>query len=91
MRPSHRIPASQSPSMGNVSPNAFSNPNSPDRDPSQTRSGDTSDAADIMFCLTRYWNSIDLNRVPDVDMDRFVASYPQAAQAWSALKERYEN
>ncbi|KAB5591209.1 hypothetical protein CTheo_5354 [Ceratobasidium theobromae] len=33
-----------------------------------TRTAD-SDAKDILFILTRYWSSIDLNRIPEPDMD----------------------
>lgn len=42
-----------------------------------------------MFVLARHWKSIDINRIPE-DIERFVQTYPQAAEAWNALRARYE-
>jgi len=50
---------------------------------------DPADATDIIFVLARYWNSVDLNRIPD-DIERFVQEFPQAAGPWNALRARYE-
>ncbi|TDL22061.1 hypothetical protein BD410DRAFT_866125 [Rickenella mellea] len=47
------------------------------------------DAQDIVFALGRYWQLIDINRILDQDMDKFVLRYPAAAQAWAAIKNRY--
>ncbi|KAI0062702.1 hypothetical protein BV25DRAFT_1915841 [Artomyces pyxidatus] len=51
--------------------------------------GSERDAQDIAFVMTRYWNSIDINRVPEQDMDRFVESVEAAASGWTAVKRKY--
>ncbi|KAF8605650.1 hypothetical protein BDV93DRAFT_438584 [Ceratobasidium sp. AG-I] len=53
-----------------------------------TRSTDA-DAQDVLFILLRYWASIDLNRIPEPDMERLVAKYPNADGPWNAVKQRY--
>ncbi|QRV81832.1 hypothetical protein RhiJN_24275 [Ceratobasidium sp. AG-Ba] len=47
------------------------------------------DAHDILFILNQYWASIDLNRIPEADMDRLVGAYPNAEAPWNAVKQRY--
>ncbi|KAG9103961.1 hypothetical protein FRC06_006571 [Ceratobasidium sp. 370] len=47
------------------------------------------DAQDVLFILNRYWASIDLNRIPEADMDRLVSLNPTAADPWAAVKQRY--
>jgi len=47
------------------------------------------DAEHVIFVLTRFWAQVDINRVQEDDMDRFVAAYPVAAPAWTAIKRRY--
>ncbi|KAG8739592.1 hypothetical protein FRC10_005393 [Ceratobasidium sp. 414] len=47
------------------------------------------DAQDVLFILNRYWASIDLNRIPEADMDRLVTVHPTAADPWAAVKQRY--
>lgn len=47
------------------------------------------DAQDVLFILNRYWGSIDLNRIPEADMDRLVALHPTAEPPWTAVKQRY--
>ncbi|KAI5121121.1 hypothetical protein M0805_002793 [Coniferiporia weirii] len=47
------------------------------------------DAQDILWVLARYWQSVDINRIPEQDMDRFVLQYPGAALAWTAIKGRF--
>jgi hypothetical protein len=39
--------------------------------------------------LGRYWNRIDINRIPELDMNLFVARNITAAPSWTALKRRY--
>ncbi|KAI0030236.1 hypothetical protein K488DRAFT_79723 [Vararia minispora EC-137] len=51
--------------------------------------GSERDAQDIAFVISRYWNTIDINRIPEQDMERFVDAVPIAAPAWVALKRRY--
>ncbi|KAG8710366.1 hypothetical protein FRC09_000169 [Ceratobasidium sp. 395] len=53
-----------------------------------TRNTDA-DAQDVLFILNRYWASIDLNRIPEADMDRLVIAYPTAEPPWAAVKQRY--
>ncbi|CAE6445258.1 unnamed protein product [Rhizoctonia solani] len=48
------------------------------------------DAQDVLFILNRYWASIDLNRIPETEMDRLVMAYPEAEAPWNAVKERYQ-
>ncbi|KDQ59993.1 hypothetical protein JAAARDRAFT_592781 [Jaapia argillacea MUCL 33604] len=47
------------------------------------------DAQDIIYCLSRYWNRVDINRIPEDDMNTFVTRYPSAAPAWTAIKRKY--
>jgi len=47
------------------------------------------DAHDIAFMLTRYYSSVDINRIPEQDMARFVSIYTSAAAAWDAVRQRY--
>jgi len=47
------------------------------------------DAQDITWALARYWQHVDLNRIPESDMEKFIAQFPGAAQAWIAIKQRY--
>ncbi|KAH9959469.1 hypothetical protein BC827DRAFT_1134505 [Russula dissimulans] len=51
--------------------------------------GSERDAQDIVFILCRYWNSIDVNRIPEHDMDRFVEVVGAAAPGWAAIKRKY--
>lgn len=47
------------------------------------------DAQDIIYALSRYWNRVDINRIPDQDMNQFVTRYAAAAPAWVELKRKY--
>ncbi|KAI0048934.1 hypothetical protein FA95DRAFT_1582030 [Auriscalpium vulgare] len=47
------------------------------------------DAQDITFIIGRYWNSIDINRIPEQDMERFVESVAAAGPGWTAVKRKY--
>jgi len=52
--------------------------------------GSETDAHDIIFVLTQFSQVVDLNRIPEFDMDRFVKLYPgEASYAWTAVKSRY--
>lgn len=51
--------------------------------------GSERDAHDIVFVMSRYWNSIDINRVPEHDMDRFVEVVRAASPGWAAIKRKY--
>jgi len=44
------------------------------------------DAVDLLFVLSRFWHRININRIQETDMDRFVQYYPAAAQPWEQLK-----
>ncbi|KIO33710.1 hypothetical protein M407DRAFT_240898 [Tulasnella calospora MUT 4182] len=53
--------------------------------------GSESDAHDIIFVLSTFSQNVDLNRIPEFDMDRFCKSYPgEASFAWNSIKNRYE-
>ncbi|EJD05507.1 uncharacterized protein FOMMEDRAFT_118610 [Fomitiporia mediterranea MF3/22] len=47
------------------------------------------DVQDIIWVLAHYWQSVDINRIPEQDMERFVIQYPSAAVAWTAIKDRF--
>ena len=49
------------------------------------------DAADLVFVMNRYWHRVNINRIPESDMDRFVTRYPAAAPSWQSLKDQYES
>ncbi|ETW75766.1 hypothetical protein HETIRDRAFT_481245 [Heterobasidion irregulare TC 32-1] len=51
--------------------------------------GSERDAQDIIFFVSRYWNSVDMNRIPEHDMNHFVEVYGAAAPGWAALKRKY--
>jgi len=50
---------------------------------------DPYDAHDIMFILISYWESIDINRIVEQDMDSFVQQFPDTKATWKAIKKRY--
>lgn len=47
------------------------------------------DAEDIMYILARYWNRIDINRIPEQDMDEFVKHHKTVAAPWAELRKKY--
>ncbi|PFH47719.1 hypothetical protein AMATHDRAFT_77068 [Amanita thiersii Skay4041] len=47
------------------------------------------DAQDISYVLSRYWNRVDINRIPEQDMNQFIIGHSSAASAWTALKRKY--
>ncbi|KAJ3481421.1 hypothetical protein NLI96_g7667 [Meripilus lineatus] len=47
------------------------------------------DAQDIIYAFSRYWNRVDINRIPEQDMRDLVKSYPAIAPAWRELKMKY--
>ncbi|KII91319.1 hypothetical protein PLICRDRAFT_51489 [Plicaturopsis crispa FD-325 SS-3] len=51
--------------------------------------GTEHDAQDIIFALNQFWNTIDINRIPESDMHTFVVRHRAAAPAWSALRRKY--
>lgn len=51
--------------------------------------GSERDAQDIIYILGRYWNRIDINRIPEQDMNLFVARNVTAAPSWAALRRKY--
>ncbi|KAH7882312.1 hypothetical protein F5I97DRAFT_1816938 [Phlebopus sp. FC_14] len=51
--------------------------------------GSDHDAHDIVYTLCRYWNRLDINRVPEHDMNHFVTRHRAAALSWAALKRKY--
>jgi hypothetical protein len=42
-----------------------------------------------MYVLTRHWNRIDINRIPEQDMNAFVGRHRAASTAWTSLKRKY--
>ena len=53
------------------------------------RHGTEQDTQDIEWVLIHYWQSVNINRIPEYEMERFVAQHPQVAPAWTAIKERF--
>jgi hypothetical protein len=39
--------------------------------------------------LTRFWNRVDINRIPEQEMAYFVGRYTAAAPAWVEIKKKY--
>jgi len=51
--------------------------------------GNERDAHDIVYVLTRFWNRVDANRIPEEDMHKFAKNFPAAAPGWVAVKQKY--
>lgn len=51
--------------------------------------GSENDARDIVFLISRYWNRVDINRIPEHEMNDFVRQYREAAAGWMELKRKY--
>ncbi|KAH8102226.1 hypothetical protein BXZ70DRAFT_61370 [Cristinia sonorae] len=49
------------------------------------------DAQDIIYALTRYWDRVDINRIPEQDMRDLVAQYPAASASWRELRRKYSS
>lgn len=53
--------------------------------------GSEKDASDIIFVLSQAWDRVDINRIPEQDMDQFAARNSSVTPAWAALRKRYRN
>ncbi|KDQ09437.1 hypothetical protein BOTBODRAFT_69133 [Botryobasidium botryosum FD-172 SS1] len=53
------------------------------------RGDSAEDARDIIFILQQHGQSVDINRILDQDVDRFVGQFPDASEAWVALQQRF--
>ena len=51
--------------------------------------GSEGDARDIVFTISRYWNTVDINRIPEQEMNDFVRQHREAAAGWAQLKRKY--
>ncbi|KAJ3524022.1 hypothetical protein NMY22_g11184 [Coprinellus aureogranulatus] len=51
--------------------------------------GSEKDASDIIFVLSQAWDRVDINRIPEQDMDQFAVRNSSVAPAWAALRKRY--
>ncbi|KAJ7746487.1 hypothetical protein DFH07DRAFT_832736 [Mycena maculata] len=47
------------------------------------------DAQDISYVLSRYWNRVDINRIPEQDMNHFVSRNTSVGPAWAAVRRKY--
>ncbi|KAJ3760011.1 hypothetical protein EV360DRAFT_93837 [Lentinula raphanica] len=47
------------------------------------------DAQDITYVLSRYWNRVDINRIPEQDMNYFATRHTSSQPWWLALKRKY--
>ncbi|KAJ3779014.1 hypothetical protein EV361DRAFT_284217 [Lentinula raphanica] len=47
------------------------------------------DAQDIIYVLSRYWNRVDINRIPEQDMNYFATRHTSSQPWWLALKRKY--
>ncbi|KAJ3741439.1 hypothetical protein DFH05DRAFT_1506076 [Lentinula detonsa] len=47
------------------------------------------DAQDITYVLSRYWNRVDINRIPEQDMNFFTTRNTSSQPWWLALKRKY--
>ena len=39
--------------------------------------------------MARHWNRVDLNRIPEQEMNDFVVRFPAVAASWQELKRKY--
>ena len=53
------------------------------------RRGSDRDAQEITFAMSRYWNRVDLNRIPEQEMNDFATRFPVVAASWLELKRKY--
>ncbi|KAG6854416.1 hypothetical protein C0991_006959 [Blastosporella zonata] len=51
--------------------------------------GSEGDAHDISYVLSRYWNRVDINRIPEQDMGIFVSRNSAVSPAWTAVRRKY--
>ncbi|KAJ7676466.1 hypothetical protein B0H17DRAFT_1161500 [Mycena rosella] len=51
--------------------------------------GEDRDAQDISYVLSRYWNRVDINRIPEPDMSHFVSRNTSVGPAWAAVRRKY--
>ncbi|KAH6905358.1 hypothetical protein BKA70DRAFT_1474328 [Coprinopsis sp. MPI-PUGE-AT-0042] len=51
--------------------------------------GSERDALDITYVLARYWDRVDMNRIPEQDMNSFATKNSTAAPAWISLRRKY--
>ncbi|KAJ7154594.1 hypothetical protein C8R46DRAFT_960636 [Mycena filopes] len=51
--------------------------------------GEDRDAQDISYILSRYWNRVDINRIPEQDMNHFVSRNTSVGPAWAAVRRKY--
>ena len=42
-----------------------------------------------MYAMTRYWGRVDLNRIPEQEMNDFARRFPAVALSWQELKRKY--
>ena len=47
------------------------------------------DAQDITFAMSRYWNRVDINQIPEQEMNDFASRFPAVAPSWQDLKRKY--
>ncbi|TFK49289.1 hypothetical protein OE88DRAFT_1713535 [Heliocybe sulcata] len=47
------------------------------------------DAEDICYVVSRYWNRVDYNRIPEDDMNNFAKSHSSVSPAWASIKKKY--
>jgi len=51
--------------------------------------GSDKDGQEIAYVLSRYWDRVDINRIPEQDMRNFIVRNPTVAPAWTAVKRKY--
>ena len=53
------------------------------------RRGLERDAQDVTYGMTRHWSRVDLNRIPEQEMNDFARRFPAVAPSWQELKRKY--
>ena len=53
------------------------------------RRGLDSDAQDIIYAMSRHWNRVDLNRIPEQEMNDLARRFPAVAPPWQELRRKY--
>jgi hypothetical protein len=54
------------------------------------RRREDSDAHNILYIFSRFWDQVNINRIPEADMQDFVAAHRAAAAPWHSLCKKYQ-
>ena len=55
----------------------------------RNRRGYERDAQDVAYAMSQYWNRVDLNRIPEQEMNDLARRFPAVAPSWHKLRQKY--